>query len=71
MESEESPDCMQVVAGGESLNSNDTDSEEESTDSEDVHNGNNMGEHANVELSCGEQKTAVKPVVCTTSPILK
>ena len=46
----------------------------ESTDSEDVHNGNkdkDMGEHANVELSCGEQKTAVKPVVCTTSPILK
>ena len=74
MESEESPVCMQVVAGGESLNSNDTDSEEESTDSEDVHNGNkdkDMVTDANVELSCGEQKTAVKPVVCTTSPILK
>ena len=62
MESEESPVCMQVVAGGESLNSNDTESEEDSTDSEDVHNGNedkDMGEHANVELSCGAQKTAV------------
>ena len=65
---------MQVVAGGESLNSNDTDGEEESTDSKDVNNGNkdkDMGEHANVELSFGEQKIAVKPVVCTTSPILK
>ena len=68
------PVCMQVVAGGESSNSSDADSEEERTDSEDVHNGNkdkDMGEHANVELSCGEQKTAVKPVVRTRSPILK
>ena len=54
IESEESPVCMQVVAGGESSNSCDTDSEEESTDSEDVHNGNKdkyLGKHANVELS--------------------
>ena len=68
IESEESPVCMQVVAGGESSNSSDTDSEEERTDSEDVHNGNkdkDMGKHANV-----ERKTAVKPVVRTTSPIL-
>ena len=60
---------MQVVAGGESSNSSDTDSKEERTDSDDVHNGNrdkDMGKHANVELSCGEQKTAVKPVVRTT-----
>ena len=74
LESEESPVCMQVVASGESSNSSDTDSEEERTDSEDAHNGNednDMGKHANVELTCDEQKTDVKPVVHTTSPILK
>ena len=66
MESEESPVCIQVGTSKES-SSSDTESEEERTDSEDVHNGNkdkDMGEHAHKGLSCGEQKTADTPPLC-------